>query len=113
MDAIKFLQEKKRMCDSYWNFCTKCEIRNQGNGLECEKFMKMFPEKTVDIVEKWAKEHPQETRLTQFLKHYPNALMDNDGTPKACVKELGFNKGSSCTPMNCIECWNRPLDEVK
>lgn len=112
MDAVKFLKEKKRMCNSYWNFCTKCEIHNQGNELECEKFMKMFPEQTVDIVEKWSKEHPQETRLTQFLKHYPNAQMSCRGIPQACVRTFGFNVDGGCISTNCIKCWNTPLDEV-
>lgn len=58
-----------------------------------------------------AAEHPQETRLTQFLKHYPNALMDDDGTPEVCVNELGLNRDEGCVAMNCIRCWNTPIEE--
>ena len=56
-------------------------------------------------------EHPEETYLTQFLKHYPNAPLDDDGTPKVCVNELGFTRDDECTALNCINCWNTPIEE--
>lgn len=117
MDAVKFLKEKKRMCDSFDNYCTDCtgcEIESKSSGMHCAEYMEKYPEQTVEIVEKWSKEHPQETRLTQFLKHYPNAPLDMYGIPCACVKDLGIVEyeylcSDDCT--DCPDCWNTPIEE--
>lgn len=114
MDAVKFLKEKKRMCDSFDDYCTDCtgcEIESKSSGMHCAEYIEKYPEQAVEIVEKWSEEHPEETRLTQFLKHYPNAPMDDDGTPEVCVNELGLNRDEGCVAMNCIRCWNTPIEE--
>ena len=49
--------------------------------MHCGDLQGVYPEIAVFIVEKWSEEHPPETRLTEFLEHYPNALMEDDGTP--------------------------------
>ena len=110
MDAVRFLKEKKRMCDSFDDYCTGCGIREKNLKMYCSTYIKKYPEQAVAIVEKWAEEHPQETRLTEFLEHYPNALMKDDGTPEVCVNELGLKRDDGCI-SNCIKCWNRPLEE--
>lgn len=58
MDAIKFLKEKKRMCDSYIN-CDGCGF---GKVPKCNHTEDDNPKKAVAIVEKWSKEHPIKTR---------------------------------------------------
>ena len=105
------------MCDSFDNYCTDCtgcEIESKSSGMHCAEYMEKYPEQTVEIVEKWSKEHPQETRLTQFLKHYPNAPLDMYGIPCACVKDLGIVEyeylcSDDCT--DCPDCWNTPIEE--
>lgn len=117
MDAVKFLKEKKRMCDSFDNYCTDCtgcEIESKSSGMHCAEYMEKYPEQTVEIVEKWSKEHPQETRLSRFLKYYPNAPLDMYGIPRACVKDLGIVEyeywcSDDCT--DCPDCWNTPIKE--
>lgn len=116
MDAIKFLKEKNRMTKKCSIDCSDCPLSSEKNptGLACGDLQRENPEITVDIVEKWAKEHPQETRLTQFLKHYPNAPMDMYGIPCACVKDLGIVEyeylcSDDCT--DCPDCWNTPIEE--
>lgn len=112
MDAVKFLKERKRMCQSFiGTSCDGCLIHKERGKLLCFEFFEKHPEQSVAIVEKWSKEHPEETYLTQFLKHYPNALMDDDGTPEVCVNELGINRDDGCTALNCIKCWNTPIEE--
>lgn len=113
MDAVKFLKEKKRMCDSLDNHCTGCkiEIESEGGAIECDVYIEEHPERAVEIVEEWSEEHPEETYLTQFLKYYPNALMDDDGIPEVCLDELGIKRDGGCTTCNCIECWNTPIEE--
>lgn len=112
MDAIKFLKEKNRMTKKCSIHCADCPLCSEKNttGLACGDLQRENPEITVDIVEKWAKEHPQETRLSQFLKYYPNALMEDDGTPEVCVNELGLKRDDGCI-SNCIKCWNTPIEE--
>lgn len=111
MDAVRFIKEKKRMCDSFDDYCNGCPISQRAGNFACSDFQYKHPEQAVAIVEKWSEEHPRETRLTQFLKHYPNAPMDDDGTPKVCVNELGFTRDDGCTALNCINCWNTPIEE--
>ena len=113
MDAIKFLKEKYRMTKKCSICCADCPLSSENNttGFACGDLQRKYPEIVVNIVEKWAAEHPKETYLTQFLKHYPNALMDDDGTPEVCVNELGIKRDDGCTAMNCIKCWNTPIEE--
>jgi hypothetical protein len=115
MDAVKFLNEKNRMCKSFGNFCDGCEIYNKNDEfMSCDKYIETYPEQAVEIVEKWSKEHSQETRLSQFLKYYPNAPLDMYGIPHACVKDLGIVEyeylcSDDCT--DCPDCWNTPIEE--
>lgn len=113
MDVVKFLKEKYRMTKKCRISCADCPLGSENNttGFACSDLQGVHPEIAVSIVEKWSKEHPQETYLTQFLKHYPNALMDDDGTPEVCVNELGIKRDDGCTTCNCIKCWNTPIEE--
>lgn len=113
MDAMKFLKEKYRMTKKCSICCADCPLSSENNttGFACSDFQGVHPEIAVSIVEKWSKEHPQKTRLTEFLKNYPNAPMDDDGTPRVCVNELGFTRDDGCTALNCINCWNTPIEE--
>lgn len=112
MDAIKFLKEKYRMTKKCSICCADCPLSSEKNptGLCCGGLQRKYPEIAVDIVEKWSEEHPPETRLTEFLKHYPNALMEDDGTPEVYVNELGLKRDDGCI-SNCIKCWNTPIEE--
>lgn len=116
MDAIKFLKEKNRMTKKCSIDCSDCPLSSEKNttGLCCGDFQRAYSEIVVSIVEKWSEEHPQETRLSQFLKYYPNAPLDMYGIPRACVKDLGIVEyeywcSDDCT--DCPDCWNTPLEE--
>lgn len=115
MDAVKFLKEKKRMCDSFRDSsCEGCLIYAIDIGTGCFDFQDDHPKQTVEIVEKWAEEHPQETRLSQFLKYYPNAPLDMYGIPHACVKDFGIVEYEylCCDDgADCPDCWNTPIKE--
>lgn len=115
MDAVRFFKEKMRMCASFGgDSCTGCPIHIMQGLLRCPQFCEKYPERAVDIVETWAKKHPQETRLTQFLKHYPHApLNKNDGIPNFCLTYLGLENPSygECKDKTCADCWNTPLEE--
>ena len=116
MDAIKFLKEKYRMTKECSIRCTDCPLCTEKNtaGLRCGDLQGVYPEIAVSIVEKWSKEHPLETRLSRFLKYYPNAPLDMYGIPHACVKDFGIVEyeylcSDDCT--DCPDCWNTPIEE--
>lgn len=114
MDAIEYLKELKRMCDSYPS-CLICPLFNWSNEyrVKCHVFQKNHPEKAVELVEKWSKEHPAKTIKDDFLEKHPNAKMRDDGTPVSCAKYLGYKVGidGKCPVIiGCGECWNTPLE---
>lgn len=121
MDAVKFLKEKKRMCDSFRDSsCEGCLIYAIDIGTGCFDFQGDHPKQTVEIVEKWAEEHPRKTILQDFLEKYPNAIMEDGGFPELCPYHLGYEKEPTdndefCNAGEdgCRKCWNRQLDEVK
>ena len=53
------------MCELY--------VKSNEKGLSCTDYATTYPEETVKIIEKWAKEHPIKTRQSEFLKMFPNA----------------------------------------
>ena len=75
MDAVEYVKQRDRMCDYYVNCCDCPADRYEGcsslNGIP----------KMVPIVEKWAKEHTVKTRMSEFLKQWPNAEISDDGLP--------------------------------
>lgn len=93
--------------------CTKCplSIRNNNVGEFCRDFEMLYPEKVIEIVQKWSDEHPPKTYLSEFLKHYPNVQLYDAGIPKGiCPYHLGLMSQDSCRKdHNCIECWNQPM----
>ena len=82
MDALEFLMERRRMCDSYGD-CEGCPLE----GAECV-IKDMMSEDTckriVAAVEQWSKEHPRKTRQSVFLEQYPEAEIDANGVLGLC-----------------------------
>ena len=97
MDAVEFLKEKSRMCNAF-NLCDgggykeKCELYKEG--LTCADYTNDYPEKAVEIVERWAKEHPRKTRQSEFLKMFPRASMASNGTIDFCPNS--FDEEFAC-----------------
>lgn len=112
MDAVEFLKEKKRMCETI--SCSSCKLSyfDNGSGQSCTIFIADNPIKAVEEVEKWNKSHPRKTILDDFREKYPNFMYGTDGAPEACVKHLGYIR--SCpTSKSCSECWHTPLEELE
>ena len=86
MDAVKFIKERARMCDSLFG-CEGCPADSQENGLgECFVGIKSkyAPEQQIEIVDKWSKEHPRKTRQSVFLEQYPEAKLDGGDCLELC-----------------------------
>lgn len=78
MDAITFLKEKNRLTKQCSIKCSECRlsfIKNEKD-LTCSVLEIEYPEKVVEIVENWSKEHPIRTRQSELLKQYPNAVLE-------------------------------------
>lgn len=116
MDAVKFFRERKRMCDhmkSEYNCCNRAcpldPIRFKNNGVRsCLAACAEFPDEATTLVEKWSEANPQKLRKHDFLKKYPNAALESDGTPVTCAMYLGYC--ADCV-NDCRLCWEKPIDE--
>lgn len=118
MTTVEYLKARKRMCDRYVSSIPACEgcPLDSPNCTECSDYEETCPEEAIAIVEKWAKEHPEETILSDFLKKYPNAELTNEGWPTFCCEFLfkrDHNNSLCSSTQNCKKCWKRPLSEVQ
>lgn len=128
MDAVEFLEKRNRMCGALGDECTDkdgtlCPLlvaaRKVGKG--CYGYTKSRPAETVEIVERWAKEHPKKTRQSEFLKMFPRASMANDGTIDFCP--LSMDEEFACPEKGkiyqgecgCFDCrkkyWLEEVDD--
>lgn len=121
MDAVKFLNELTRMCKNH-TVCNKCDhscqlyeiefnIENNGE-IGLFNVMRTNPNKLVDIVEQWSKEHPKKTRLEDFKEKYPNANTEEYFYDNVCCEHLGYlNKCPHDYDVDaCKDCWHEPVD---
>lgn len=121
--TANYLSERLRMTKrSKYNGCdikcSECPLSYTNNGtsefMSCTTFEMYYPEKAIEVVQKWSDEHPQKTYLTEFLKNYPNAELDH-GVPRVCLKKLGAVSGCAKTKkgdlyISCYRCWNQPVE---
>lgn len=101
---------KNGLCKLGCSNCPLCSINNN-KGQSCTAFEMLYPEKAIEIVQRWSDEHPQRTYLSEFLKNYPNAPLEDDGTPNFCPYRLGLMSKDNCRKdHNCVKCWNQPVE---
>ena len=113
MDALEFIRERNRMCQSFGDGCENCPANK-------DRFCIAFnvDEEIVPIVEKWSKENPRKTRQDVFLEQYPEAGTDTKGILRICPKFISadwrINYGN-CKHMMCSDCrisyWSQGVDE--
>lgn len=96
MDAVKFFQERERMCNSFLTDCEGCRVDEEKPVIsECYQWMFENPEIAVKIVEEWSAAHQRKTRQDVFLEQWPNATRDSGGVVNICPKLLDVD--ISCT----------------
>lgn len=83
MEVEKFLKEAIRMCKAY-NCCDDCPANDAYCVARGEK--DRFAQ-CIEIVKKWSNEHPAKTRQSEFLMHYPNAILA-DGVIDICPAKV-------------------------
>lgn len=114
-----YMHEKARMTKSVVNGvchirCTDCPLSrfNNNEKIGCSELELFHSETAVQIVQRWSDEHPQRTYLSEFLKNYPNAPLEDDGAPEICLSSLGLTNYNGCkNGITCLECWNEPIED--
>lgn len=110
MDAVKFIKEYSRLCNSYED-CIGCPFMERETNVSCD-IISENAEQFVNTVVKWVEEHPRKTIREDFFEKFPNSLKDSSGNPRICPEILGY--GQFCCENienKCTRCWNRPLEE--
>lgn len=122
----------KRMCntlwrnnDDYWHcnkdgfdLCKDCPIRSLGESCIILAISQKNPavsvEKQLDVLRKWAEEHPVKTYKDVLFEKFPKAALGVGATlPPICRKAL-FGEKLYCDNFlgrdnkQCMECWNEP-----
>lgn len=88
MDAVKFIEERNRMCG------TMSEVW----GVDAAKIVKN--------TEEWAAAHPRKTRQSVFLKQYPEARVGENGVLRVCPANISAehrDEDGGCSPF-CRPC---------
>lgn len=100
MEAVKFLEEYKRMCDSN-DSCDSCDADGQ-----CIGYGTNNAAGVVAIVEEWSKAHSRKSRQSKFLERWPNAKVFVDGVLDFCPQELDSHYPCQSTDveMRCQSC---------
>lgn len=110
MDALEFIRERNRMCNSFGHIsCGNCPANKHG---EC--ITALWDEEIVPIIEKWSKENPRKTRQDVFLEQYPNAPLSYgiiNIKPCQIVKNHTYG---NCSIVDCPLCrkefWSQEVD---
>lgn len=103
MDALKFIEERNRMCDYYrgdnaLSGCAECPAFQ----MTCVSVRSVTAE-YIAAVEQWSKEHPRKTRQDVFMAHYPDAALDN-GVLRVCPRKIYKSAGINCNNTTCSLC---------
>lgn len=108
MDAVKFLQERARMCNSFSPNCEGCRVDKEKPVMsECYLWMFENPERAVKVVEEWSAAHPRKTRQDVFLEQYPDAEIDSGGAIAICPTAFSSayrDDTEKCVYVSCAKC---------
>mgnify|MGYP000079719213 CR=1 FL=1 len=111
MDAIQFFKTVGRICKTNNEKCDECPL----DKCPCSAYINYMVdteqdkdiEEMVKIADRWAKEHPDKTRQSEFLKIFPRAKV-RDGVISLCpqfycITILGTDF-TGCNPSDCAKC---------
>lgn len=106
MDAVKFIEERSRMCKSFDAGCKGCPAFNAcEDNLCCAVGQESTLDATAQIamVEEWSAAHPRKTRQSAFLEQWPNASVNEDGM-LFCPKTVDTAHFCYCKDKGCGNC---------
>lgn len=103
MDAVKFIEERKRMCKSFGMSCEGCPAFGTNEDALCcavEKESLLDATAQIAIVEEWSAAHPRKTRQDVLLEQYPEANLDKYGIIQICP--AAFFSSYRSPKLGCI-----------
>lgn len=108
MDAIKFIEERKRLCSTY-SGCTKCPVFRDNDTCLFSATNGGTPYEQVKILSVWVAEHPRKTRQDVFLEQYPEAQIADNGVLDVCPAPIFHSHrrdGGGCIDFHkkCVDC---------
>lgn len=106
MNAVRFIEERNRMCKSFDKCSYGCPAWDGSCKLKTGTNLGYEADKQVEIVKEWATAHPRKTRQSVFLEQYPEAEIDKRGDLMVCPKRISAdcrNKYGNCT-KSCSDC---------
>lgn len=102
MDAVEFIKERDRMCNSIKS-CSQCPMSDTMNYCDLDT---EGPKKLVAFVEQRSQDHPRKTMMQDFFEKHPNAPKRRDGTPVGIcpvIVDIQMNQTSPLFVKNLIE----------
>lgn len=116
MDAIKFLKGFREICFTANQDCKDCVMSSSccfsPNELSNDNLENM-----VAKVEDWYKKNPPKTRQSEFLKIFPNPIMNKNNYIDIFPCEIDctrFGNKEDCVGRDCDECrreyWFQEVD---
>lgn len=105
MDAVKFIEERNRLCAMYTT-CTKCPVFRDNDTCLFSATNGGNPDEQVKILSVWVAEHPRKTRQSVFLEQYPNARVTAKGIVDIwpCEVEKNMQNVIYCNSFSCADC---------
>ena len=112
MDAVKFIEERNRMCKSFGDGCTGCPASDACKNELCCAFDQgsmLDATAQVSIVEQWSAAHPHKTRQSVFLEQYPETAIDAYGIIQICpvvISSTHRDSNGDCEDPEqiCVDC---------
>jgi hypothetical protein len=112
MDAVKFVEERDRMCNSFGDRCTGCPASNACKNELCCAFDQgstLDATDQVAMVEDWSAAHPRKTRQSVFMERYPESLVGDSGVLRLCPRYISAahrdgDGGCKEPVIKCVDC---------
>ena len=112
MDAVKFIKAIKQMLGAGAGDSTVQKYISAYKKNDCEGMVK--------AAEQWAAEHPAKTRQSEFLKMFPNVILNDKGQPSLCAKLLDttYHRVGGCgldvdTCQRCMDnFWGHEVEDA-
>jgi hypothetical protein len=101
MDAVKFIVEQARMCNSHTEDM-ECESCGLNNSEYCTKLCDSLisragAEEAVRIVEAWSERNPARTRQNVMSSFFPTSQFDSNGVLNVCPAYIDARKRDEST----------------
>ena len=115
MDAIEFIKERQRLCQTYVN-CSECPAGNSNDGCRFNTVSGYEAAEQIRLLEEWSAAHPRKTRQDVFLEQWPNAPRDCDNILmiNPCDLDLTIHGKDECYTDNCLKCryeyWSKVIE---